>query len=219
MMFKKVAIGMGVLALAGMQSAQALIPMGLGSDEVLFGTSLGAEPNLAGATIATASTAFVGIGGTEVKFTGTLHQRVVRATHSGKLDFYFQIVNNAGSADSIHRMTNTSFRGFTTAVEYRTDIIGGTVAPKWATRSTDGSVMGWDFDREPFGNGLMAPGKTSLWMVIRTNAASYTTGSTQLINGGVGTVASFAPVPEPATMALAGLALAAAARRRARKNA
>ena len=91
------------------------------------------------------------------------------------------------------------------------------MAPAFATRSTDGSVVGFEFEASGPG-GLLDPGEFTSLVVIQTNAPSYTRGSTAIINGGSGSVESFAPVPEPATMALAGLALGAAVRRRARKR-
>lgn len=92
----------------------------------------------------------------------------------------------------------TNFTGFTTAVTY--DTSSGTVAPSLATRQS-GDVVGWSFDNAP-----LSAGTTTYWLEIDTNAKSYELGSLNVEDGGIATVAAFAPAPEPATMGLLGVA-------------
>lgn len=172
------------------------------------GTNAGADPTLAGGTvIASSATPFIGIDSfANVKFTGTLYANVVREL-SGNLSFYYQIHNDATSLDALERFTNQDFSGFTTDADYRTDaqagVIGGsglvgTIGSRFATRSSTGAVVGFNF------NATGVPqGTDTYWHVIRTNATLFTAGSTALLNGGIATVQTYAPlVPEPGSLAL-----------------
>lgn len=136
----------------------------------------------------------------------------------GTLDFYVQVSNGAGS-DPIHRISLFNFAGYTTDVGYRTDAyspfsIAGTLAPSEANRNLAGSVVGFDFDPDPV-NGFNS-GVTSYTMVVRTNATEYTTGNVAIIDGISANAAGFAPVPEPASMAVLGIGALALLRRRRR---
>ena len=209
MYVKKFATYVGVFAVLSIGSAQAtlLVP---GGDVPLPGVVYAP-----GTFVASASRAFVGLdAGGATRFTGRLDVEVWVGAFG--LDFWYIVTNDSSSLDAITRFTNLSFAGWTTDVIYDTTR-GGPVAPAFATRSTDGSVVGFEFEASGPG-GLLDPGEFTSLVVIQTNAPSYTRGSTAIINGGSGSVESFAPVPEPATMALAGLALGAAVRRRARKR-
>jgi len=138
---------------------------------------------------------------------------VVAAVYSDKatggLDFFYQVKDAVGP-DTIVRISNTVFTGFTTNVGYRTDgiftgvnnFMAGTVAPTSIDRNSSDTV-GFTL--------TLGPSKTSDILVIKTNATKWTVGTTNLIDGGVNSVNTFAPtsVPEPASMAMIGAGLLA----------
>jgi len=141
-------------------------------------------------------------------FSGTLEEWVARDLNTGGLDFLYQVVNNAKSADSIEHVSVTSYAGFTTDVGFcsnpgggGTDPCGnplglpnGTMAPTNITRSTASTV---DFSFLSVGLG---PGVKSYDLVVKTNATRFGPGFTSVIDGGVASVSTFAPassVPEP----------------------
>jgi len=71
--------------------------------------------------------------------------------------------------------------------------------------SSDGSTVGWTLT--PGTTGGLAAGQESYVLIVKTNATLWTSGSTFAIDGGILQFNSFAPaaVPEPSTMAIAGL--------------
>lgn len=151
---------------------------------------------------------------------------------AGNLDFVYQISNNAGSTDSVGRVTAINFTSWSTDIGYvaagstlGSGFVDGTVAPELVDRVSPGDSVGFSFNA-PLTT-LIAPGETSTVLVIETNATSYTTGYLTIIDGGATTMAAYGPagavtptVPEPASMLLIGgglLSLAGIARfRRAR---
>lgn len=203
-----IAVACSLAMLASVASAVTIAP---GGAVLTNGTSLGADPSFNnGTVIASNATPFIGIDSfSNVKFTGVLYANVVRES-SGLLSFYYQIHNDITSLDALERFTNQDFTGFTTDVDYRTDaqtgITGGsalvgTVGSRFATRNSTAAVVGFTF------NSTGVPqGADTYWHVIRTNATLFTSGSTALLNGGIATVQTFAPlVPEPGSLALLGL--------------
>lgn len=197
----------GLLALGSATAAMAAPLIPGTSNGLLGGTADGWIPGVAG-SLEFDSGPFTSLSSF---FHGTF-DTAVHARAGGTLDFYFRISNDFTSTDPISRLTAINFGTFSTYdVEFRSDL--GGVAPVLATRSASGSIVGFEFD----GDGLL-PGTTSAWMYIATDARSYHRGSTSLINGDIATMDSWAPaatpVPEPFTMGLAGLGLAAAYRRR-----
>ena len=156
-------------------------------------------------------------------YSGTLLSAVYRNT-GGTLDFYYQFSNSKGSLDSVARITTISFLGFLTDVGYSTtdiDGVGGNTyggvnvnftagvkAPGAADRSASGGTVGFSFDKATEADKINQ-GETSRILVVKTNALNFTTGTTNVIDGSIGAVQTFAPsaVPEPASMGLMGLSL------------
>jgi hypothetical protein len=159
-------------------------------------------------------------------FTGSGTTAVVRNA-GGTLDFYYQLSTVAGGSDGPNRITGFNFGGFTTDVFQISNgsaitgggFVDGSISAIGADRSGGtGATVGFNFT-----NTVFTPGMTSLVMVIRTNATSFTTGSFGAIDGGGATTAGFAPttVPEPSTTLLVAsgfLGLAGVARRRSKKS-
>jgi len=145
-----------------------------------------------------------------VNGTGTMggqYREVVVAdpARGGQLDFIIQITNNAGSTDSIARISTSSFTGFLTDVGFNT-CCGGTMADE-VTRSLSGSVVGWNFNAIPGDLGIL-PGGVSAVLEIDTNAYFYTAGVISVIDGGTTDLHGFAPgVPEPTSLMLFGSGL------------
>jgi hypothetical protein len=152
---------------------------------------------------------------------GTLISAVYREDGSGTLDFYYQVVLNSTSTacgtanqpacDPIARETNVDFNNggtWTTWAATRGDAVGpfsaGTVFPMTADRNAAGNVFAFSF--APPDGAKIQPGQTSAILIVSTDAKSYTSGFSSVIDGGVTTVGSFEPaaVPEPISFALVG---------------
>ena len=136
---------------------------------------------------------------------------------TGTLDFYYQVVNNVGSATNIARESNANFAGFETWTGYRLDggslpggvFTNGTVTPFTADRDSTGIVVGFNFGPLPADRVLA--GTTSTVLVISTNATQYTVGNASIIDGGTATVSAFQPaaIPEPGSALLMSAGLVA----------
>ena len=112
--------------------------------------------------------------------------------------------------NAISREEDISFLGVTTALGYRLDggsfgapFVAGTIAPLSVDRNAAGDRVGFVFN--PPDAAKIQPGQVSAVLVISTNATSFTTGNSSIIDGGTTTVVSLAPVapvPEPASLLL-----------------
>jgi hypothetical protein len=125
---------------------------------------------------------------------GTFQEEVLQ-TSTG-LDFLYYLTNNSTSKDALTRTTTTDFTGDLSA-----DTVGfladGNVAPVTVDRSLSGDTIGFSFAA----NSLL-PGLSSDILVIETDATAFTTGSVFAIDGGVTSIAGYAPTPEPASVGL-----------------
>jgi hypothetical protein len=185
------------IALATASSQAATVPVMSGGSVTLSATTAAAEPDLAGLVLEDLVSPFelTNVKG-KVILSGSLQARVVRSDTTGNLHFSFRIFDLVGKdTHKVSRTTHTDFDGFATGVSFRTDGLGD-LGPKTADRE-DGTV-GFNFQPK------LGVGKESLFYYIVTDAKRYTRGSTQIINGGVAVVDSFAPaaVPLPAGVVL-----------------
>jgi hypothetical protein len=161
-------------------------------------------------TVVASSVNQVGTPGGGSSITATLTTEVLRET-GGTLDFLYQVENTtAAGGDDLHRVTTIHFKGWTTDVQFATTSPGysfvapGTTMMTSADRSANGATIGWQISPEGSAAGV-EPGKWSNILIIKTNATSFTTGSTFAIDGGNVSFNSFQPGPEPSSMAIAGL--------------
>lgn len=150
-------------------------------------------------------------------FSGTLTTTVIAEDASnplGGLTFTYLLQNNAVSPHAIERLTVISYAGWLTNVSYQP---GSGIAPTLIDRAASTDVVGFGFMNAPLGPSTLMPGATSALLVIQTNAPAFAAGSASVIDGSVVQVASYMPVPEPATLALVMLTLGGLAFRRVRR--
>jgi len=220
---RPVALTAMAVLLLGMRAALA-VPVAPGSGPVVLpGTSLAADPSLAGSVLADVTTAWsspvdpmYGFPGAQ----GQLQSRVVREAGSGTLDFYWRISvdgvsypNDVPLALTISGLSLSSFGGGAGFdADWRSDGTGD-VAPADAIATSN--AVTWDFPAGGFG-----PATSSLFVFLRSTATTFDSAATASF--GATATGTFAPsaVPEPAGagLALAGLALLAAARRPGRRE-
>lgn len=152
-------------------------------------------------------------------YTGLLTSTVISGDTSnpyGGLTFVYQISNDAGSANAITRLTINGFTAYATNMSFKLGT--GTTAPSINDRDLSGGVTGFHFIGTPLGQGVLAAGTSSEWLVVQTNATGYTNRIANVSNGAVSAVNAIGPsgaiTPEPTTLAaLAGLSLVARRRR------
>ena len=145
-------------------------------------------------------------------YNGTLSTTVIRGDSTNPfganaLTFTYVVTNGAGT-HSINRFTVNGFDGFTVDASYQTPQAVSTIAPAYADRETNGSSVGFSFVLAPVGSGPLGPTQTSATLVLKTNATSYVPNLASVLDGFPATVGTFAPVPEPSTVVLAGFAVA-----------
>ncbi len=162
--------------------------------------------------VAYTQTSILGVSGT-----GFVREMVVAGDGSnplGGLTFVYQVIVTSGTVDRVTVANYNPYLTDASAAAY----IGANVLPgaPWAATTANGAVdaTATAIDRDiifgtvGFNYSLLTGAGVSDLMVIRTNATAYTLGSISLIDGGVASVAGFAPTPEPTSMALLGIGLA-----------
>lgn len=174
-------------------SAANAIVLSEGSTEILTGTSVAAEPNLAGVVLEDdlVNFSYASGGGT---VSGSVQLRVVRSVDT-TLDFYWRVFNDLSSSDSIGSFRIGDFFTNQYDANYRTDGLGDD-APDTAKRFSgiQSSNVNFNFD------GGLSAGDSSNFFFLDTDATSYArTGLFDLANLGHTQISSTFSMYAPAT--------------------
>lgn len=147
-----------------------------GVDTLLPGTTVAAEPQLAGTVLVDELIPFsfsAGIGGGDIF--GTVQQRIVRSSVDGTLDFYWRVMNDRQSASAIGGWRLWDFVSPEYNANWRIDG-EGTKAPDSAHQFAGGmeSYVNYNFNlfSSVQGDGLL-PGQSSMFFFLDTTATNY----------------------------------------------
>jgi hypothetical protein len=109
---------------------------------------------------------------------GTIEERVVQEVGTKTLDFYYRVTNSSGSSGAVTGLTIQNFGRFVVAGGYRTDGLG-TAQAQSASRNISGSTI--QINLQP-----IAPGSSSYFILLMTNASTSSDTGTITITGGQG---------------------------------
>jgi len=163
------------MSFAAIHTAHAVL-LSPNSSAALPGTTVAAEPQLAGFIIEDNLQNFsMNIGGGQL-VTGQIQSRVVRSDVDGTLDFYWRVFNDPNSAGDIAFFRFGDFIAPEYDANWRIDGLGD-VAPVSAYRfdSPLESYVNFDFthtDNTGAQHGIM-PGESSMFMLMDTTAVYY----------------------------------------------
>lgn len=192
-----------------------------GDEITLIGTTVAAEPQLAGLVLQDELIPF-SFASSVGSISGTVQQRVVRSSQDNTLDFYWRVINDTTSLDSVAFWRVGDFSSPEYNPNWRIDGVGD-VAPVSANRFTDSFESYVNFS---FGNGIM-PGESSKFFFFDTSATNYDKSAfydlaSQGTFSASAQFAAYTPaVPEPSSILMytSGLAMLLAAARSRRKRA
>jgi hypothetical protein len=207
---KKICVALIATVVGGVLSTQATAAA-LPAGTALFGPSTEGDP-VGGTEEISVTIPFTAAGA----FSGSLKTTVLSGDTSnpyGGLTFIYELTNDGTAGpNSIGRMSLDGFAPFLIDASYQIPAAG--IAPASIDRNPSGDVVGFNFvplASDP-ATGFLAPGDSSAVLVLQTDATAYARGTFgSLIDGGVATVDTIVPVPEPSTMVLVLASLAGAA--------
>ncbi|MGA2439851.1 MAG: PEP-CTERM sorting domain-containing protein [Tepidisphaeraceae bacterium] len=138
-----------------------------------------------------------------VAFSGELDSTVYTDPNSGGLDFVYQFSNDASSGDYILSFSASSFSGLN-PIDADYLLATGTSVPTTVERNAANQGGTVDFS---FPSGV-APGTNTAELIVKTPATQYNLfGTASFQDGANVTISAPEPVPEPTSVALAGMAL------------
>jgi hypothetical protein len=142
---------MAMLVITMVCSVAQGVDLAPGGNVALWGTTVAADPNLAGVVQEDPIIPF----GHRRAFRGRLQGRVVMSDNLGTMIFSPRVRDFNDLDDSGWQLVGIGirgYRGWSTDVDYRTDGLGD-IGPGSAMRSVNGDVVMFDFHADPVGDG------------------------------------------------------------------